>query len=116
MDCIFCKIANGEIPSQKVYEDEDVYAFRDISPVANQHILVIPKQHVESVNELTEKNVHLVSKIFVAIPKICSGLGFANDGYRVVANCGVHGGQTVGHLHFHVIGGQALGWPPFSEV
>lgn len=107
MDCIFCKIAAGEIPSTKVYEDELVYAFRDIAPMAPTHILVIPKAHIASVNEITAQNSGLVSHIFEVIPQIAQAEGLTG-GYRVVSNCGADAGQTVHHLHFHILGGKTL--------
>ena len=105
--CIFCKIIAGEIPSTKVYEDELVYAFRDINPQAPTHILVIPKAHIESVNGITAENSAVVSHIFEVIPKIAAEEGLTG-GYRVVSNCGADAGQTVHHLHFHILGGQEL--------
>ena len=107
MDCIFCKIAAGEIPSTKVYEDEKILAFRDIAPMAPTHILVIPKEHIASVAEITADNADLVSHIFTVIPKIAVQEGLDN-GYRVVSNCGPDAGQTVPHLHFHILGGKQL--------
>ena len=107
MDCIFCKIAAGEIPSTKVYEDEKILAFRDIAPMAPTHILVIPKVHIASVAEITADNADLVSHIFTVIPKIAAQEGLDN-GYRVVSNCGPDAGQTVPHLHFHILGGKQL--------
>ena len=107
MDCIFCKIAAGEIPSTKVYEDEQIYAFRDIAPMAPTHILVIPKAHIASVNEVTAENSGLVSHIFEVIPQIAAAEGLTG-GYRVVSNCGADAGQTVHHLHFHILGGKTL--------
>ena len=105
--CIFCKIIAGEIPSTKVYEDELVYAFRDINPQAPTHILVIPKEHIESVNGITTENSAVVSHIFQVIPKIAAEEGLTG-GYRVVSNCGADAGQTVFHLHFHILGGKEL--------
>ena len=107
-DCIFCKIIAGEIPSQQVYEDEHVYAFRDISPQAPVHILVVPKVHVASAAELTAENSHLAAKCFEAIAKIAADEGLGG-GFRVITNAGQDGGQTVFHLHFHVLGGRILG-------
>jgi len=109
MDCLFCKIAAGEIPSTKVYEDEYVYAFNDINPIAPVHVIVIPKAHIESVNGINVDNSKNVQKIFEAIPKIAEMLNIAKDGYRVITNIGENGGQTVKHLHFHIIGGTKLG-------
>ena len=107
MDCLFCKIIAGDIPSTKVYEDEFVYAFRDINPQAPTHILVIPKMHIASVAELTGENSNVVAHIFEVIPKIAEAEGLTG-GYRVVSNCGADAGQTVFHLHFHILGGKAL--------
>ena len=107
MDCLFCKIAAGEIPSTCVYQDELVYAFRDINPQAPTHILVIPRAHMESVNAIHNGNSAVVAHIFEIIPKIAATEGLA-DGYRVVSNCGAHAGQTVHHLHFHILGGRQL--------
>lgn len=111
-ECIFCKIIKGEIPSKKVYEDDKVLAFYDISPEAPTHFLVIPKEHIKSTNEINEKNCEIVAHIFVVINKIARELGIDKSGYRIVNNCGKDGGQTVGHMHFHVLGGRELQWPP----
>ena len=107
MDCLFCKIVAGEIPSTKVYEDEKVLAFRDIAPQAPTHILVIPKCHIGSVAEITTENSGVVAHIFEVIPTIAAAEGLEN-GYRVVSNCGADAGQTVHHLHFHILGGREL--------
>ena len=107
MDCLFCKIIAGDIPSTKVYEDELVYAFRDIAPMAPSHILVIPKTHIPSVDGVTAENSAVVAHIFEVIPQIAKAEGLAG-GYRVVSNCGADAGQTVHHLHFHILGGKAL--------
>ena len=112
MDCLFCKIINGDIPSTKVYEDELVYAFRDIEPQAPTHILIIPKEHISSANELTEENATVVGHVFAVAAKIAKAEGIAEGGYRIVNNCGEDGGQTVKHLHFHMLGGRSLQWPP----
>ena len=106
-DCLFCKIIAGDIPSTKVYEDETVYAFRDIAPQAPTHILVIPKTHLASVNQVTAENSGVVAHIFEVIPKIAAAEGLTG-GYRVVSNCGSDAGQTVHHLHFHILGGKVL--------
>ena len=111
-DCIFCKIINGEIPSKKVYEDDKVYAFYDITPEAPIHFLVIPKEHIESTNDLNANNSHIVSHIFTVINKLVVELNISDTGYRVINNCGEDGGQTVKHIHFHVLGGRNLKWPP----
>lgn len=105
--CLFCKIVAGEIPSTKVYEDETVLAFRDINPMAPTHILVIPKAHIPSVDGVTTENSAVVAHIFEVIPAIAAAEGLAN-GYRVISNCGPDAGQTVPHLHFHILGGREL--------
>lgn len=107
MDCLFCKIANGNIPCTKVYEDDQILAFRDIAPQAPTHILVIPKAHISSVDGITEENSAVVSHIFSVIPKIAAAENLTG-GYRVVSNCGPDAGQTVFHLHFHILGGKPL--------
>ena len=107
MDCLFCKIVAGEIPSTKVYEDETVLAFRDISPMAPTHILVIPKAHLDSVAQVNAENSAVIAHIFEVIAQIAQQEGLL-DGYRVVSNCGEHAGQTVKHLHFHILGGRQL--------
>lgn len=112
MDCLFCKIIHGEIPSAKVYEDEKVYAFLDIEPQAPTHIILVPKEHIASANELTGSNAAVVGHIFAVAARLAKEQGFAENGYRIVNNCGEDGGQTVGHLHFHLLAGRNLGWPP----
>ena len=107
MNCLFCKIIAGDIPSTKVYEDETVFAFRDIAPQAPTHILVIPKAHIDSVNGITAENSAVVAHIFEVIPQIAKAEGL-EKGYRVVSNCGDDAGQTVHHLHFHILGGKKL--------
>ena len=107
-DCLFCNIIAGKIPSEKVYEDDLCYAFRDISPLAPTHFLVVPKAHLASAAEVTEENAAVVGHIFAVIAKLAKDMGFA-DGFRVVTNCGELAGQTVHHLHFHVLSGQQLG-------
>ena len=106
-NCLFCKIIAGEIPSTKVYEDDLVLAFRDIAPQAPTHVLVIPKAHIPSVDAVTEENSAVVAHIFTVIPKIAAAEGLT-QGYRVVSNCGEDAGQTVHHLHFHILGGKKL--------
>ena len=105
--CLFCKIVAGDIPSTKVYEDASILAFRDINPQAPTHILVIPKTHIPSVDGVTAENSAIVAKIFEVIPKIAAAEGL-QGGYRVVSNCGSDAGQTVPHLHFHILGGKTL--------
>ena len=107
MDCLFCKIINGEIPSTKVYENEYVYAFKDINPQAPVHILVVPKTHIASVAEIDAQNAAVVADIMTAIAVIAKAEGL-QEGYRVVSNVGTHGCQSVKHLHFHILGGKQL--------
>ena len=107
MDCLFCAIINGDIPSKKVYEDESCYAFLDIAPQAPVHCLIIPKAHISSADAITEDNANYISAIFTAIPKIAKELGLEN-GYRIITNIGEDGAQTVKHLHFHILGGKKL--------
>lgn len=111
-DCLFCKIVSGDIPSTKVYENDYVYAFYDIEPQAPKHIIIIPKEHISSANEICEDNMLLVGRVFSAAAVIAKEQGFAESGYRIVNNCGKDGGQTVGHIHFHLLAGRNLGWPP----
>ena len=106
-DCLFCKIIAGEIPSKKVYEDDAVYAFHDIAPMAPVHILIVPKTHIASADGIDAENSAFVARIFEAIPKIAAEAGLAN-GYRVITNCGEDGCQSVKHLHFHLLGGKKL--------
>lgn len=108
-DCIFCKIITGELPSQKVMEDDKILAFHDINKSAPVHILVVPKVHIESLNEVNRENIGCVSHILEKIPEIASAFGIA-DGYRVVTNIGEDGGQSVKHLHFHILGGRKLAY------
>ena len=107
MDCLFCSIIKGEIPSTKICEDDLVYVFADIAPQAPVHMVMVPKAHIASANELTEENAAVVGHIFAVAAKLAK-----EQGYRIVNNCGEDGGQTVGHLHFHLLAGRNLGWPP----
>ncbi len=107
MDCLFCKIIEGEIPSNKVYEDDKILAFHDISPMAPVHVVIIPKEHICCADKLNEKNSQVVAHIFSKIPEIAKSLNLDN-GYRIVNNCKEDGGQTVFHLHFHLLGGKKL--------
>lgn len=113
MDCLFCKIAAGEIPSTKVYEDEYVYCFKDIEPIAPIHYLLIPKTHICCAAKITEENSNLVAKVFEAAAKIAKSEGIEN-GFRIITNCGDDAGQTVKHLHFHLLAGVKMGWGPES--
>jgi histidine triad (HIT) family protein len=110
-DCIFCKIISGEIPSTKVYEDEDFFAFKDIAPVAPVHVLVIPKKHIQSIAALTEEDAVIAGKMLYAIQKVAALMGLADDGYRVVFNTGEKAGQSVHHMHAHILGGKEMAWP-----
>lgn len=111
-DCLFCKIISGSIPSKKVFEDEDIFAFHDITPVAPLHILVIPKKHIKSIDEISENDTFLIGKIFLRTKILAKEFGISEKGYRVVNNCGDFGGQTVHHIHFHLLGGRHMTWPP----
>lgn len=110
MDCIFCKIAAGEIPSTKVYEDDTVVAFNDLDPQVPVHVLIIPKEHIASAAEINESNSAVVAHIFEVAAKIAAEKGL-KDGFRIVNNCGDSAGQSVKHLHFHLMGGRDFGWP-----
>lgn len=107
-DCLFCKIVAGDIPADKVYEDEQVLAFKDISPQAPTHILVIPKQHIATVNDLAEEHSALIGHMVLSAKKIAKEQGLADDGYRLIMNCNEQGGQTVYHIHLHILGGRQL--------
>lgn len=111
MDCVFCKIAAGEIPAKKAYEDDVCLAFYDLEPQAPVHVLLIPKQHIGSVSEITTENSAVVAHIFEVAGRLAKELGL-EKGYRIVTNCGEDGGQSVPHLHFHLLGGRTMGWPP----
>lgn len=111
MDCLFCKIAAGEIPSTKVYENENILAFRDIDPQAPFHVVIIPKRHISSAAEINHENSAIVAEIFEAAAVIAREQKL-EKGFRIVNNCGEEGGQTVNHLHFHMLAGRNLGWPP----
>ncbi len=115
MDCLFCKIIAGEVPSTKVYEDDMVYAFKDISPVAPVHYLIIPKEHISGASEINEANSKYVAHIFEVAARIAKSEGFEN-GFRIVTNCGEDAGQTVHHLHFHLLAGKKMGWSADSAV
>ncbi len=108
MDCIFCKIADGSIPSKKVYEDDKMLAFHDIEPAAPVHVVMIPKEHIASADELNEENSDVIAHIYSKVSEIAKKLGL-KGGYRIVNNCGADGGQTVFHIHFHLMGGKTLG-------
>jgi histidine triad (HIT) family protein len=111
-DCLFCNIIAGDIPSEKVYEDDDVYAFRDINPVAPLHVLIIPKKHIATINALETGDAGLAGKLYLAAKHIAAKEGYAEEGYRTVMNCGEKAGQTVFHIHLHLLAGRDLSWPP----
>ena len=111
MDCLFCKIIEGEIPSQCLYEDDKIYVFKDIDPQAPVHFLVIPKKHIDSLDTMADENAELIGYVFKKIRDLAKEQGL-KDGYRVVNNIGEDGGQSVKHMHFHVLGGRSLQWPP----
>ena len=110
--CLFCRIANGEITARKVYEDDDVVAFHDINPQAPTHVLVIPRRHIPTLDDLTEADAATIGTTLVRVARIAREQNLASDGYRVIANNGEAAGQTVFHIHFHVLGGRNFGWPP----
>lgn len=115
MDCLFCKIISGEIPSSKVYEDEIVYVFKDIEPIAPVHYLIIPKEHISGASEINSQNSKCVAHIFEVAAKIAADEGFS-DGFRIITNCGEDAGQSVHHLHFHLLAGKKMGWGSDSAV
>lgn len=112
MDCLFCKIIKGEIPSKKIYEDELIFAFHDISPQAPIHFLVIPKKHIPSMLEIKEPDREIMGHLMAKIPEIANQLGLDSESIRMVNNCGSGAGQTVFHIHFHILAGRPFGWPP----
>ncbi len=112
LDCIFCRIAHHEIDSTIIFEDEDVIAFEDIDPQAPQHILIVPKRHINTLMELRESDYPILQHIFSAAQHVATLLGIENSGFRVVINCNPDGGQTVYHLHAHLVGGRKMNWPP----
>ena len=113
MDCLFCKIVAGEIPAEIVYESETALAFRDINPQAPTHVLVIPRQHIATINDIAEEHQALVGSLYTAAREIAAAEGIADEGYRAVMNCNESAGQSVFHIHLHVLGGKPMGWPPF---
>lgn len=111
-NCIFCRIASGEIPATVVYEDPHVVAFRDLNPQAPTHVLVVPRRHIASLNEVGEADAELIGRMYLAATAVAAGDGIAQSGYRTVFNCNADAGQTVFHLHLHVLGGRSMDWPP----
>ena len=112
MSCLFCKMVEGEIPTNKVYEDDELLAFRDINPQAPTHILIIPKKHIATLNDTSADDQLLLGKIMLKARELATEEGLENDGYRVVLNCNSHGGQSVYHIHLHLLGGRQMAWPP----
>lgn len=111
-DCLFCRIVGGEIPAEVVHESETTMAFRDITPQAPTHVLIIPRRHISTINDLTADDKELVGSLYLAAKEIAEQEGLADDGYRVVMNCGEEAGQSVFHIHLHLLGGRLLNWPP----
>lgn len=111
-DCLFCKIVNKEIPAEIIYEDDKILAIKDINPAAPIHLLIIPKIHIASLNEVTNENVEILGYIQLVASRLARDSGISEQGYRLVNNCGKWGGQTVLHLHYHLLGGKQMGWPP----
>ncbi len=115
MDCLFCKILKKEIPAGIIYEDDQVIAFNDINPQAPFHALVIPRQHIATLNNISPQDREVVGHMVMVAAKLAQEQGFADNGYRTVLNCNNHGGQTVYHIHLHLLGGKAMGWPPYQD-
>ena len=111
-DCLFCKILNGDIPADIIYESDSAIAFRDISPQAPTHVLVIPRKHVATINDLSEEDQEIIGSLYLAAKDIARAEGISDEGYRAVMNCNEGAGQSVFHIHLHVLGGRALSWPP----
>jgi len=111
-DCLFCKIRDGQIPAELIYSDECCLAFSDIHPAAPVHALIIPREHIATLNDLDPDRAAALGPLLAAVPRVAQALGVSESGYRLVANCNADGGQVVYHLHFHLLGGRALGWPP----
>lgn len=111
-DCLFCKVRDGEIPSETVYENDDILAFKDVNPQAPTHILIVPRKHISSVNDLEDEDAEIMGKMLLAAQDIASFEGVAAGGYRLVVNCNADAGQTVFHIHMHLLGGRNMTWPP----
>ncbi len=111
-ECLFCKIASKELPAEIVWEDDDILAFKDIKPVAPIHVLLIPKKHISSINDATNEDIEVLGKMQIIAAQIAKSLNIAKQGYRLVNNCGEMGGQTVFHIHYHLLGGRYFEWPP----
>lgn len=111
-DCLFCKILAHQVDAQIEYEDDDVLAFHDINPQAPHHLLIIPRQHIDTLNSISPENADCIANMFALVPNLAKKLGIAEEGYRTVFNCNAHGGQTVYHIHLHLLGGRQMLWPP----
>ncbi|TVQ72505.1 MAG: histidine triad nucleotide-binding protein [Oceanospirillales bacterium] len=116
MDCLFCKIVAGDIPADIIYQDDLAVAFMDINPQAPFHALIIPRKHIATLNDVSSEDREIVGHLHWVAAKLAEQNGFAADGYRVVFNCNTHGGQTVYHIHLHLLGGKPLGWPPYQDT
>ncbi len=112
MDCLFCKIINGDIPAEIIYQDDEVLGFKDVNPQAPTHVLFVPKRHIATVNDLAAEDAELVGKLFLAAKKVAADIGFEDEGYRLVMNCNAGAGQTVFHIHLHMLAERTLHWPP----
>ena len=112
-DCLFCKILAGEIPADVVYESETAVAFRDVNPQAPTHVLIIPRKHIATINDIEDEDHDVIGSLYTAAKSIAAGEGIAEDGYRAVMNCNESAGQSVFHIHLHILGGRPMGWPPF---
>ncbi|MCX7126272.1 MAG: histidine triad nucleotide-binding protein [Gammaproteobacteria bacterium] len=112
MTCLFCKIASGEIPTKLIYQDSDIVAFNDIAPQAPHHILIIPRKHIATINDIQEEDTALLGKMMLVGKKIAAELSISDAGFRVLMNCNRHGGQAVYHIHLHLLGGRQMAWPP----
>ncbi len=111
-ECIFCKIAGGEIPAELVHQDDEVLAFRDINPQAPVHVLIVPKRHIATLNDVTPKDAGLIGKLYLVARQLANEMGVADKGYRTLINCNMDGGQDVFHIHLHLLAGRRMGWPP----
>ncbi len=111
-DCLFCKFVSGELNADIVYETDKVFAFRDINPQAPTHVLIVPRKHIATINDLTDSDREEIGNLYLAAREVAQEVGFSEDGYRVVMNCNAAAGQTVFHLHLHLLGGRTFGWPP----
>ena len=111
-DCLFCKILDGEIPAELIYESDTAVAFRDVNPQAPTHVLVIPRKHISTINDIEQDDQEIIGSLYTAAREVAAKEGIADDGYRAVMNCGEGAGQSVFHIHLHVLGGRQMGWPP----